>query len=143
MKQSSKLLQVGVKVILLDKNGKILLLKRNADVYKKTAGSWDIPGGRINPSSPLEANLEREVREETTLKLDKDDLRLLAAQDIILEDKHVVRLTYIGRATGEIELRDGENTEFQWVGPSEALDIVELDKYLRGVLQGNNVSCEN
>src|SRR3989344_6009185 len=88
-------LQVGVKIILQNKEGKILLLHRNWEKYPevKKDNSWDIVGGRINIGTPLLENLKREIFEETKLNLIKER-KLIAAQDILRTDKHVVRLTY-------------------------------------------------
>ena len=73
-------LQVGVKIILENSEGKFLLLQRNLDVYKevKKNDSLDIVGGRINIGTPLLENLKREIFEETKLEL-KEEPKLLAA----------------------------------------------------------------
>src|SRR3989344_1858447 len=56
-------LQVGVKIILQNKEGKFLLLQRNFKKYPeiKKNDSWDIVGGRINIGIPLLENLNPEV----------------------------------------------------------------------------------
>ena len=46
-------LQVGVKTLLKNKEGKYLLLKRNMEKYKNARGSWDLVGGRIDPGTEL------------------------------------------------------------------------------------------
>src|SRR3990167_6187247 len=98
-------LQVGVKILLKNKEGKYLLLQRNWDKYPevKRDNSWDIIGGRINIGTPLLDNLKREIFEETKLNLIKEP-KLIAAQDILRPDKHVVRLTYLGEIEGELTL---------------------------------------
>src|SRR6185369_14466721 len=94
-------LQVGVKIFLRNADGKFLLLKRNPAKYGQVRGEWDIVGGRIDPGSKLIDNLKREVREETKLEIVSDP-KLIFAQDIIPnEEKHVVRLSYVGDTTGE------------------------------------------
>src|SRR3990167_1376930 len=89
-------LQVGVKAILRNEEGKILLLRRSQAKYPDVKGDvWDIVGGRIEPGTPLLDNLRREIREETGLQL-QGVPKLIAAQDILKNpEKHVVRLTYI------------------------------------------------
>ncbi len=126
-------LQVGVKILLQNKEGKFLLLQRNLDKYTeiKKNDSLDIVGGRINIGTPLLENLKREVFEETKLDL-RDTPKLVAAQDILRPDKHVVRLTYIGQIEGEPEL-DFEHTEYRWLSRDEVLKQPDLDPYTREV----------
>src|SRR5262245_33027108 len=105
-------LQVGVKVLLKNAEGKFLLIRRSPEKY--ASDKWDIPGGRIDPGSELLKNLVREVKEETGLEMTSIP-KLIAAQDIMAsEERHVVRLTYIGSAEGEPQLSD-EHTEYKWM----------------------------
>ena len=129
-------LQVGVKVLLKNKEGKYLLLKRNRDKYPEmpTLDLWDIVGGRIEIGTPLLENWKREVREETGLHL-LDTPKLIAAQDILrLPSKHVVRLTYIANIEGEPQL-DDDHVGYQWLTREELHGLgEELDIYFRELL---------
>jgi ADP-ribose pyrophosphatase YjhB (NUDIX family) len=108
-------LQVGVKVFLKNKNGEFLLLKRNTEKYKNIKDFWDIPGGRIIPGTFLIENLKRELKEETELDL-VGVPDLIFAQDILKNnEKHIVRLSYIGEAEGDLVLDMDENVEFKWI----------------------------
>lgn len=127
-------LQVGVKIFLKNEEGKYLLVKRSAEKYKGTNGSWDIVGGRIDPGSKLIENLRREVREETQLEI-KSEPVLMYAQDILLEDKHVVRLTYVGEAEGELVLDVSENTEYKWMTLEEVKEQEDLDVYVKEIIE--------
>jgi len=128
-------LQVGVKIFLRNKEGKFLIMKRNAEKYGKVRGSWDIVGGRIDPGSKLIENLRREVREETQLEIISDP-ELIFAQDIIPnEEKHIVRLTYIGDTEGEPVLDTSENTEYKWLSVPEMKQEEDLDVYVKEVLE--------
>jgi len=126
-------LQVGVKVVLKNKDGKYLLLHRSPEKYPDVKDPWDIVGGRISPGTPLLENLKREVREETQLELTSEP-ELIFAQDILRPDKHVVRLTYVAEIEGEPKL-DEEHTDYKWftVGEMQALGE-QLDKYFGEVL---------
>jgi len=93
---------------------------------------WDIVGGRINPGSPLLDNLKREVKEETNLDL-TDIPQLVAAQDILLPDKHVVRLTYTAHIQGTPQVSD-ESLEHQWFSLDEIKQLDNLDKFFKEVL---------
>lgn len=123
-------LQVGVKALLKNSEGKYLLVRRNPKKYPEVGPKWDIVGGRINPGSPLFENLQREVREEVGLELIEKP-QLIAAQDILkIPDRHVVRLTFIGRIEGQPTI-DEEHTEAKWFTSQEikSLKSDELDSY--------------
>jgi 8-oxo-dGTP diphosphatase len=126
-------LQVGVKVILQNKEGKFLLLHKNPVNYPKIKVNelLDIPGGRINPGVTLFENLKREVFEETKLNL-VEEPKLIHAQDILRPNMHVVRLTFVGHIEGEPTL-DFEHTEYKWLSKEEALAQNDLDPFSREV----------
>lgn len=136
-------LQVGVKVLLKNPEGKFLVLARSAK-YETAEGSWDIPGGRIDPDTGLIENLVREVREETGLSL-TDTPKFAGAQDIFFrngkgEDIHIVRLTYLARVAGEPVLDGAEHTAFQWVSYAELMTIENLDPYLKALLDEGTIN---
>lgn len=127
-------LQVGVKLILQNAQGQVLLLKRSSQ-YGHLAESWDIPGGRIEPEEDLASALVREVYEEIGIKL-AGLPQLIAAQDIFPTDKdiHVVRLTYLlVMNADEIRLSE-EHTVHAWVTPEQARSL-PLQSLLKQVLE--------
>src|SRR3989344_2508693 len=128
------LLQVGVKVLLKNKEGKYLLLHRSAEKYPEVKGRWDIVGGRTEPGRSLFGNLKRGVREETGLEL-VGEPRLIAAQDILRSaGKHVVRLTYVGEARGGAVLDTNENDTYKWYSRAELSKLDDVDIYLKELL---------
>ena len=50
-------LQVGVKILLKNREGKFLLMRRSEEKYRDVLQKWDIPGGRIDPGKPLMENI--------------------------------------------------------------------------------------
>ena len=131
------LLQVGVKALLKNKEGKYLLVRRNPKKYPDVPASWDMPGGRIEPGTGLLENLKREILEETQLALAIEP-QLVAAQDIFPPDKHVVRLTFVGEIEG-IAVVDEENTEARWFAAEEILTMTDLDKFLQKLLDSKTI----
>ncbi len=125
-------LQVGVKVLLKNDEGRYLFLHRSAKKYPEVNRLWDFPGGRITIGLPLLENLAREVREETGLMLSGNP-RLIGAQDILKNEKHVVRLTYVADGNGEPVLSD-EHDSFAWLTIDEIRNHEGFDKYLRELL---------
>jgi 8-oxo-dGTP diphosphatase len=132
------ILQVGVKVLLRNDEGKYLFLRRAAS-FKAGPQKWDIPGGRIESDEALEDALRREVKEETAMDLTRID-SLLGAHDIFVPEKdlHVVRLTYAGSATGEIELSD-EHDIYKWMAKTELEAEPHVDVYLQQVVADNDL----
>ena len=131
---TSMILQVGVKIFLQNPEGKFLVLKRSPEKYKNVKGTWDIPGGRIEIGSRLMDNLRREVKEETQLEIVGEPV-LIYAQDIIRdEEKHVVRLSYVGKTQGEPVLDTGENIAYQWLSLDALKHQEDVDVYAKEIL---------
>jgi len=128
-------LQVGVKILLRNSEGKYLLVRRSLTKYPEVGDhQWDIVGGRIEPGTPLLTNLKREIKEEVGLDL-VNEPRLVAAQDILrISGRHVVRLTYVGEIRGEPELDPGEHSEYDWFTLHEMKNLQGLDLYFKDLL---------
>ncbi|MSU60633.1 MAG: NUDIX hydrolase [Candidatus Staskawiczbacteria bacterium] len=127
-------LQIGVKILLKNKDNEYLLVHRSAEKYPDIKGRWDIVGGRINPGSTLLENLKREIKEETGLDL-VGAPELIGAQDILKSsDLHIVRLTYTGQANGEVTLDVSENDKYQWCNFEELEKLEDSDVYFRELL---------
>ena len=128
-------LQVGVKVLLKNKENKFLLVRRNPKKYPEIGPKWDIVGGRINPGTPLLENLKREVTEETGLEISSEPM-LKGAQDILrVPGRHIVRLTYTANADGTPKL-DDESLEYKWFTFEEmnSMSETDLDMYVRELI---------
>ena len=135
MEEIKKNLKVGVKIFLKNKDGKYLLLKRSAEKYPNVLGHWDIVGGRIQYGTRLIDNLRREVKEETELEITSEPV-LICAQDIISDTYgHIVRLSYVGEAQGEIVLDGDENTDYKWLSIDEIKSQDDLDVYVKEVVE--------
>ncbi|MBI2506558.1 MAG: NUDIX domain-containing protein [Candidatus Colwellbacteria bacterium] len=136
-------LQVGVKILLKNAEGKYLLVRRSVEKYPEVGNhQWDIVGGRINLGIPLYENLKREINEEVALKLEKEP-RLIAAQDILrIPGRHVVRLTYIGEIEGQPKLDLNEHSDFGWFTLEEMKRLEGLDLYFKEVLNSKSEIIE-
>lgn len=134
MPNISTQLEVGVKAFIRRSDGKFLVLQRAKPYPDSEILRWDIPGGRIVPGEEMEQALEREIREETGLKLKRVE-KILAAQDILrVEGKHTVRITFLAKATGEVKIDPQEHIGFRWANLSE-MKKLEHDIYLTPVLK--------
>lgn len=125
-------LQVGVKAFIANKQGKYLALQRAKPYPGDTKPKWDIPGGRINVGEELVTALAREIGEETGMEL-QGRPKLVMAQDII-RDKHVVRLTYLASAEGQISLDPQEHQSYQWMSLEELKESYH-DVFLTPVIE--------
>ncbi len=132
-------LQVGVKALLKNKEGKYLLIRRSLEKYPNVEGRWDIVGGRIEPGTTLLENLKREIKEETGLEL-VGTPKLIAAQDIMPNpERHIVRLTYSGEAGGDVMLDMSENDEYRWYAREELLALNDVDRYFKELLKNESL----
>ncbi len=130
------ILQVGVKALVKNAEGKYLVLERSVKKYPEVPNRWDIPGGRINPGAPLLDNLAREIKEETGLILTGTPT-LIAAQDILrIPGKHVVRLTYLVTVgPGEPKLDGEEHDRYEWFNLQELQTRAGVDIYVKEVAE--------
>lgn len=126
-------LQVGVKALIQNTQGKYLFLLRSKPYPGEKQPKWDVPGGRINIGEPLTEALAREIKEETSMAL-QGDPQILFAQDILRDkDKHVVRITYLAQVVGKIRLDASEHQSYEWLTLSQARECYH-DIYLTPVL---------
>jgi ADP-ribose pyrophosphatase YjhB (NUDIX family) len=56
---------VAVGAVVVDRSGRVLLIQR---AREPAAGSWTVPGGRVEQGESYEAAVLRELREETGLE---------------------------------------------------------------------------
>jgi len=128
------LFHLGVKALIRNEKGDILLLKVNPRELKGFNGVvyWDIPGGRIQKGSTIEETLKREVEEETSIK----DIKNIKPFDMVLSNIRIPRengdvglilsihTCNIGAST-DLRLSE-EHTEAKWFTPLEASKLLEF-----------------
>ena len=117
--------QIGVKALIANNRGEILLVKATPDrVDGKWPVHWDIPGGRIKNETPTET-LRREVEEEIGVT-DIDVVALFDAfaSNIKIKDLHTLFLVvYVCKMdeNAKITLSE-EHSEYRWFKPRDAID---------------------
>ncbi|MDD3284605.1 MAG: NUDIX domain-containing protein [Patescibacteria group bacterium] len=129
------MLQVGVKILLKNKENKYLLLRRSLEKYPETknTGRWDIVGGRIESGITLLENLKREIKEETGLEF-TDSPKFIGAQDIlIVPGHHIVRLSYTGNIDGEVRI-DEDHDMYRWFSKEELINLEDINIYFKELL---------
>ncbi|HVS79179.1 MAG TPA: NUDIX domain-containing protein [Candidatus Saccharimonadales bacterium] len=121
-----KLFQIGVKALITNDAGEILLLNTGDYVLKGIEPHWDIPGGRIQEGSNVPETLQREVAEETGVK------RILGSEFFTavisnfggkVDGRDIGLALMIYRVeipkNSEIKLSH-EHSGYEWVAPKEA-----------------------
>ena len=110
-----------VAVIVLNPNGKFLIMKRSSD-KKIHANLWNLPSGKIGKGESLEDAGIRETFEETGLKVDFPEVGLETEIEISKELK--LEMNYLLARTTDTEVKlNWENSEYKWVTPKESLDF--------------------
>ena len=112
---------------ILNREGQILLLKRNSEEGKWSAGLWESPGGKLDEGQDISNALEREVVEETGLLI-RSKSRLSFIDSWILSAGPYKGLPYIlifgvgELEAGEVRLSE-EHTDHLWIKPDLAFDM--------------------
>ncbi len=118
--------EVSVGAVVLD-GDRLLLIKRGRG---PAIGQWSVPGGRVEPGETLAAAVEREVREETGLKVDCGPFigwveRISDDYHYLIMDFHASPAPQTGEA-GRPDLVAGDDAaEAVWV-PLDQLGRYEL-----------------
>jgi len=124
---------LGVKAIIRNAGGQILLLKVNvAELTGVSQAYWDIPGGRKQRGESIEQTLRREVEEEIGIAT-ISDIRPLAT---VLSDMRIpVKPRDVGLVlavlTCKIDPRlsirlSKEHVAFDWFEPHEAARLLQV-----------------
>lgn len=111
--------RAGIGAIVFHKN-RVLLVKRNNPPH---AGQWAIPGGRINFGETLQQAAEREILEETGIRI-KAGEPVFAFDDIRHDDHNRCRLHYVvvdlaAEYLGGEPVAGDDAAEAMWVSADE------------------------
>ncbi|MCL2229058.1 MAG: NUDIX domain-containing protein [Firmicutes bacterium] len=119
METKSKKIGVGVGVMILNKQGQVLLGLRNPDKVKapgelRGEGTWTMPGGKVDFHETLGDAARRETHEETNLSV--KTLTLISLCDDFSETAHYVTAGFLATdITGELKTMEPETIlEWRW-----------------------------
>lgn len=112
-----KIARAGLGVLIL-KNNKVLLGKRNDDAIKADSalhgeGTWTCPGGKLDFGERI-ADAAKEIFEETGIKA--KDLEVISVTNEIVHDAHFVTIGFLCKEfEGEPRIMEPEEiTEWKW-----------------------------
>lgn len=125
---------VGVGIILKNRDGKVLIGKRKGS----HAPFYSIPGGHLDPGESFEEGAAREIKEETGLELNQNDLKVISITNNIDtykdEGKHTISvIIYSETFSGEPVLCEPDKCEeWIWVKP-DALPEPHFEASRKGI----------
>jgi len=119
--------KVGAGVgIMLFQNKKVLLGKRHSDPQKASSllhgeGTWTMPGGKLHFGESFEEAAQREVSEETGIKINKEKLKVISITNDIVKDTHFVTIgLFCKDFSGEPKVMEpDEIIEWKWFSLDE------------------------
>lgn len=131
---SEDIYHLGVKAIIRNAEGKILLLKTNPKDLSGYSGDgyWDIPGGRVHKGSSVEETLRREVEEETGIR----DIKSVKQFSMVLANIRIPigedsvglnLLSYLCEAEDNSKIKiSSEHTQAGWFDPNDAAEMLKF-----------------
>jgi mutator protein MutT len=127
---------VGVGAIIICE-GKILLEKRKNQPGK---GKWSVPGGLVELGESVEQTVIREVKEETSLDVEKPE-HIDIVDNVIRDENgdvryHFVILDYFVKLKGGELKASSDAEELKWVLLNE-VEKYDLTKTFRAFFQRN------
>lgn len=110
---------IGQKAIVLNAEGKILMLKRS----KKTdmAKRWSLAGGALDKNEEPIASIRREILEETGLTV--GGITPYHVKSRLHENDQIIVIGYVCEAESENVQLNWEHTEYRWCNKEEALAL--------------------
>ncbi len=118
MSDSEKRPRVGIGVIILNRDGKVLIGKRKGS----HAPYYSIPGGNLELGETFEAGAKREIKEETDLDIDKPEVISVTNNlgTYRNEGLHYISIILLVQDfTGELKIMEPEKcAEWLWVDPT-------------------------
>lgn len=111
-----------IRSFVIDKKGRILIIKRSSD-DRFDAGKWEIPGGKLDVGADVGHSIEREVFEETSLLVSPIS-KTPYFESFLLAEGPYTGLPYVVLVgisllnSGKVKLSE-EHTDFKWVTVKE------------------------
>ncbi len=106
---------VAVAGLVVDDGGRVLMIRN-------LRNEWEFPGGQVEEGENLIEALQREVLEETGVKVSVDGLVGVYSN----VQSHIVMLDFRCKAVGGELKTSAESLEVEWVEPGEALSRIKL-----------------
>lgn len=126
-------IRMVVAAALIDRDGRVLLAERPAG--KHLAGTWEFPGGKVEPDETPETALIRELHEELGIRTEASCLAPATFASHTYEDFHLVLMLYVCRKwQGTPHGHDGQRLRWERVNDMFSIDMPPADRPLIGTL---------
>ena len=115
--------KVEIVSCFVEHGGNFLLLHRCDHKYE--GDKWGVPAGKVEKSESIHAALLREVKEETGLDLQIDNVFYKDCLYVRYPDYDFVYHVYHTKLDNcpEIKLSQNEHKDYKWASPEEALKM--------------------
>lgn len=125
---------LGVKALIRDQGGKILVLQKNPlrPGKRHNPPHWDLPGGRLKKGDDIAATLRKELKEELNI----NNLKILDLFDTCISNFRVyenennfglILVTFLCHLKNpqNIKIMDDEHTQFKWFATEKAAKLLK------------------
>jgi molecular chaperone GrpE len=127
MEKHKNIFVITVKAVVVNDEGKVLVLKR-PEHEKSGAGKYDLPGGSIEQGEDIKPALTREITEETGLTAEIGPV--IHVFDFEKGEGNEPHSTTIGKGirflayykNGEVKLDEKEHAQFEWLEINQAIE---------------------
>ena len=120
MVEQNKKMGAGFGVMVL-KDGKVLLGQRHPDPVKADSamhgeGTWTMPGGKLHFGEGFEEGAQRELFEETGIRVEIANLKVISLTNDMVPDAHFITVGLLcEKFEGEAQvLEPDEITQWKW-----------------------------
>ena len=119
---------VGVKALITRHDGKVLVVREAThyiDGEGCCPGEWDVVGGRIQPEETLLEGLQREIMEESGMRVRVGTIVGVAENFPTMKGEvvHIIRVFY-ACSTEESEVKlSSDHDAYEWISPTEQTDL--------------------
>ncbi len=111
---------ISPRALIRNPDGLWLFIRR-AGTSQHWAGQWEPPGGKMDAGESVDVTLEREVAEETGLKI--SDMRVVGATEGAVEAARFVVLVLEAKAESKSVRLSDEHDDFMWVTRRDAANL--------------------
>jgi len=101
--------------VIRDEQGRLLIAKRHE--FQDQGGLWEFPGGKLKQGEHVIDALQREIKEETNLKLNY--FRPLLKVEHAYPNKTVLLDVWLAGGVQSQNAESSEGQELKWIKPSE------------------------
>lgn len=119
--------KVSTKCLVNSANQSLLLKRSETD--KLGPGKWDLPGGGLEQNETIVDSMQRELLEETKLKVNNLQL-VFAHPQVIKKNKEIrIRLGFLADSISNSVTLSHEHSEYKWVPMGQAYDFAKHDNW--------------